>query len=113
VREVILIELLRLLLGLLVVDGVGTGCLSRNVSLVSSMLRYFLDPAVCGERQNLPPCPEGMLAVWCGVGDVKEGIVGKVGRRRELGSSVRAVRRGSSHACRKSGMFLPAPRECG
>jgi hypothetical protein len=98
VRKVILVELLRLLLGLLVVDGVGTGCLSRNVSLVSSMLRYFLDPAVCGERQNLPPCPEGMLAVWCGVGDVKEGIVGKVGRRRELGSSVRAVRRGSSHA---------------
>jgi hypothetical protein len=41
VREIILVELLRLLLGLLVVDGVGTGCLSRIVSLVSSNVEVF------------------------------------------------------------------------
>jgi hypothetical protein len=42
VREVILIELLRLLLGLLVVDGVGTGYFARNVSMVP-----VFDPAIC------------------------------------------------------------------
>jgi hypothetical protein len=32
VRDVILVEFLRLLLWLLVVDGVGTGCVAQNVS---------------------------------------------------------------------------------
>jgi hypothetical protein len=41
VREVILIELLRLLLGLLVVDGIGTGYFARNVSMVP-----VFDPAI-------------------------------------------------------------------
>jgi hypothetical protein len=42
VREVILIELLRLLLGLLVMDGVGTGCLREMSAWFQSLTPRFV-----------------------------------------------------------------------
>jgi hypothetical protein len=61
VCDVILVEILRLLLGLLVVDGVGTGCCAKcQPGSAFEVLR--LTPQSVMEKHS-PPCPEGMLAV--------------------------------------------------
>jgi hypothetical protein len=44
VRDVILVELLRLLLGLLVVDGVGTGCLREMSAWFDPFEVLFVTP---------------------------------------------------------------------
>jgi hypothetical protein len=67
VGEVVLVEILGLLLGLLVVDGVCTGCfiieiVSRILVVLLAALRR-LNPALLGREVGLyiPPCPEGIL----------------------------------------------------
>jgi len=59
VGEIVLVELLRLLLGLLVVDGVCTGC--AELALFSATMHL---PRLMREYgDDVPPCPEGMLAI--------------------------------------------------
>ena len=106
--NVVLVQLGSLLLGLLVVDGVGTRWFLPSVFQSRNSLTPWPRIAFVQRRGRLPPCPEGIfprymdsvLVCWFGGKDAWQIFA----RGVENGGRLRAVRRVSVSTPRKSGM---------